>query len=195
MAAAASGWHAEHHQAGHQARCAQCLRECWGWGSADICQQQLFCSVLCNADEIVVDTPSYVPHATLSAALASSQPFLAQVASPPPPVVHPPPNWPCKAAWNASARPRPCHFCCLQEMSLEDFIFSHPAQVALLGIQFQWTADTQVRAPEAQLSQGADSGLLACLNEALAAFCLPSMLMPTALKPLSRACRPRPRPP
>jgi len=28
-------------------------------------------------------------------------------------------------------------------MSLEDFIFSHPAQIALLGIQFQWTADTQ----------------------------------------------------
>jgi hypothetical protein len=30
-------------------------------------------------------------------------------------------------------------------MGLEDFIFNHPAQVALLGIQFQWTADTQVR--------------------------------------------------
>lgn len=29
------------------------------------------------------------------------------------------------------------------EMSLEDFIFGHPAQIALLGIQFQWTADTQ----------------------------------------------------
>jgi hypothetical protein len=29
-------------------------------------------------------------------------------------------------------------------MSLEQFIFSHPAQIALLGIQFQWTADTQV---------------------------------------------------
>jgi hypothetical protein len=29
-------------------------------------------------------------------------------------------------------------------MSLEDFIFHHPAQVSLLGIQFQWTADTQV---------------------------------------------------
>lgn len=28
-------------------------------------------------------------------------------------------------------------------MGLEDFIFSHPAQIALLGIQFQWTADTQ----------------------------------------------------
>lgn len=32
----------------------------------------------------------------------------------------------------------------VQEMRLEDFIFSHPAQIALLGIQFQWTADTQV---------------------------------------------------
>ena len=31
-------------------------------------------------------------------------------------------------------------------MGLEDFIFSHPAQISLLGIQFQWTADTQVRA-------------------------------------------------
>lgn len=30
------------------------------------------------------------------------------------------------------------------EMGLEDFIFGHPAQIALLGIQFQWTADTQV---------------------------------------------------
>lgn len=35
----------------------------------------------------------------------------------------------------------------VQEMALEDFIFGHPAQIALLGIQFQWTADTQVRAP------------------------------------------------
>lgn len=33
---------------------------------------------------------------------------------------------------------------CLQELGLEDFIFSHPAQIALLGIQFQWTADTQL---------------------------------------------------
>uniref|UniRef100_A0A383W453 AAA+ ATPase domain-containing protein n=1 Tax=Tetradesmus obliquus TaxID=3088 RepID=A0A383W453_TETOB len=29
------------------------------------------------------------------------------------------------------------------EMGLEDFIFGHPAQIALLGIQYQWTADTQ----------------------------------------------------
>lgn len=29
------------------------------------------------------------------------------------------------------------------EMMLEDFLFSHPAQIALLGIQFQWTAETQ----------------------------------------------------
>ena len=33
----------------------------------------------------------------------------------------------------------------VNEMSLEDFLFSNPAQVALLGLQFQWTADTQVR--------------------------------------------------
>lgn len=33
----------------------------------------------------------------------------------------------------------------VHEMKLIDFIFSHPAQVALLGIQFQWTADVQVR--------------------------------------------------
>lgn len=31
----------------------------------------------------------------------------------------------------------------VQEMGLEDFIFSNPAQISLLGIQFQWTADTQ----------------------------------------------------
>ena len=30
------------------------------------------------------------------------------------------------------------------EMDLQSFIFSHPAQMALLGIQFQWTADMQV---------------------------------------------------
>lgn len=29
------------------------------------------------------------------------------------------------------------------EMDLQAFIFSHPAQTALLGIQFQWTADMQ----------------------------------------------------
>ena len=32
----------------------------------------------------------------------------------------------------------------VQEMALEEFIFNHPAQIALLGIQFQWTGDTQV---------------------------------------------------
>lgn len=31
----------------------------------------------------------------------------------------------------------------VQEMNLDDFIFSNPAQISLLGIQFQWTADTQ----------------------------------------------------
>lgn len=31
----------------------------------------------------------------------------------------------------------------VQEMPLEDFVFGHPAQISLLGIQFQWTADTQ----------------------------------------------------
>eukprot|EP00951_Prasinocladus_malaysianus_P027982 scaffold253275_cov43-Prasinocladus_malaysianus.AAC.1 len=31
----------------------------------------------------------------------------------------------------------------VSEMELEDFLFGHPAQIALLGIQFQWTADTQ----------------------------------------------------
>lgn len=33
----------------------------------------------------------------------------------------------------------------VNEMGLQDFIFSHPAQTALLGLQFQWTADTQAR--------------------------------------------------
>lgn len=31
----------------------------------------------------------------------------------------------------------------VHEMPLEDFVFGHPAQISLLGIQFQWTADTQ----------------------------------------------------
>ena len=31
----------------------------------------------------------------------------------------------------------------VNEQSLEDFIFGHPAQVSLLGIQFLWTADNQ----------------------------------------------------
>lgn len=35
----------------------------------------------------------------------------------------------------------------VNEMALQDFMFSHPAQVALLGLQFQWTADTQVLCP------------------------------------------------
>ena len=49
----------------------------------------------------------------------------------------------------------------VQEMRLEDFIFSHPAQIALLGIQFQWTADTQVLFPALKhaMSCLADSGL------------------------------------
>ena len=31
------------------------------------------------------------------------------------------------------------------EMDLQAFMFSHPAQTSLLGIQFQWTADMQAR--------------------------------------------------
>jgi len=34
----------------------------------------------------------------------------------------------------------------VNEMALADFLFGHPAQVALLGLQFQWTADMQARA-------------------------------------------------
>ena len=46
------------------------------------------------------------------------------------------------------------------EMGLRDFILGHPAQVALLGLQFQWTADTQVPAvyPSGWLPQKASSG-------------------------------------
>ena len=40
----------------------------------------------------------------------------------------------------------------VNELSLEDFLFNNPAQVALLGLQFQWTADTQVvHSPESFL--------------------------------------------
>lgn len=35
------------------------------------------------------------------------------------------------------------------EMGLQDFLFGHPAQIALLGLQFQWTADTQARCASA----------------------------------------------
>ena len=31
----------------------------------------------------------------------------------------------------------------VNDMGLEEFIFSHPAQISLLGVQFLWTADTQ----------------------------------------------------
>ena len=33
----------------------------------------------------------------------------------------------------------------VNQLSLQEFIFNTPAQVALLGLQMQWTADTQVR--------------------------------------------------
>ena len=33
----------------------------------------------------------------------------------------------------------------VNQLSLQEFIFNSPAQVALLGLQLQWTADTQVR--------------------------------------------------
>jgi len=43
----------------------------------------------------------------------------------------------------------------VNEMALADFLFGHPAQVALLGLQFQWTADMQARAaPRMPSSQG-----------------------------------------
>jgi hypothetical protein len=40
------------------------------------------------------------------------------------------------------------------EMGLEDFIFGHPAQISLLGIQFQWTADTQLALANAKTDKG-----------------------------------------
>lgn len=42
-----------------------------------------------------------------------------------------------------------------QEMGLEDFVFGAPAQIALLGIQFQWTADTQAALAAAKADKGA----------------------------------------
>lgn len=62
----------------------------------------------------------------------------------------------CQRCWCLPPTCMFAHLCCVcaqqvikravrnvYEMSLEDFIFGHPAQIALLGIQFQWTADTQ----------------------------------------------------
>ena len=40
-------------------------------------------------------------------------------------------------------------------MSLEEFIFNRPAQIALLGVQFQWTADTQARRGKGRGCRGA----------------------------------------
>lgn len=42
-------------------------------------------------------------------------------------------------------------------MGLEEFIFSHPAQISLLGIQFQWTADTQAALVAARSDKSAVS--------------------------------------
>ncbi|KAK9841874.1 hypothetical protein WJX81_008571 [Elliptochloris bilobata] len=42
----------------------------------------------------------------------------------------------------------------VNEMGLQDFLFSHPAQIALLGLQFQWTADTQVALASAKTDKG-----------------------------------------
>nr|Q39575.1 RecName: Full=Dynein gamma chain, flagellar outer arm [Chlamydomonas reinhardtii]7KZM_C Chain C, Dynein gamma chain, flagellar outer arm [Chlamydomonas reinhardtii]7KZN_C Chain C, Dynein gamma chain, flagellar outer arm [Chlamydomonas reinhardtii]7KZO_C Chain C, Dynein gamma chain, flagellar outer arm [Chlamydomonas reinhardtii]8GLV_AD Chain AD, Dynein gamma chain, flagellar outer arm [Chlamydomonas reinhardtii]8GLV_AX Chain AX, Dynein gamma chain, flagellar outer arm [Chlamydomonas reinhar len=39
------------------------------------------------------------------------------------------------------------------EMPLEDFVFGHPAQVSLLGIQFQWTAETQMALSSAKVDK------------------------------------------
>lgn len=58
----------------------------------------------------------------------------------------------------------------VNELSLEDFLFDNPAQVALLGLQFQWTADTQVCPTFKPLSRGAlwqTSYLAPCLSELL----------------------------
>ena len=41
----------------------------------------------------------------------------------------------------------------VNEMGLQDFLFGHPAQIALLGLQFQWTADTQARCISASCRQ------------------------------------------
>lgn len=43
----------------------------------------------------------------------------------------------------------------VHEMGLQDFMFTHPAQIALLGIQFQWTADTQAALVAAKADKGA----------------------------------------
>lgn len=43
----------------------------------------------------------------------------------------------------------------MYEQGLEEFVFSHPAQVALLGLQFQWTADTQAALVAARSDKGA----------------------------------------
>ena len=46
----------------------------------------------------------------------------------------------------------------VQTQELEEFIFGHPAQISLLGIQFMWTNDMQSRADGGEAEQGCDEG-------------------------------------
>lgn len=43
----------------------------------------------------------------------------------------------------------------MQETGLETFLFNEPAQIALLGIQMQWTADTQAALTAAKTDKSA----------------------------------------
>jgi len=72
----------------------------------------------------------------------------------------------------------------VSDMGLEDFLFSNPAQISLLGIQFQWTMDTQ-----AALSNAKTDKTIMSKNMKKVDLLLRDMIMLTLRSDLSRIQR------